>query len=246
MMLKKLKKLFMKNIDDVVTSTKVNEGDIISDISEYDLDNQKEIKQIYPNNEGIGVILGFKENKCIESGRRVSHEHVRRQVPIEKQVYLLDDTFKFNQWFDKGFLCGTLHSLLKVVSIQHDYQRREVLNRWLREHDDALWKNSPTTPDEYGDNLHAGLLVVEHDENSHVDKDIARRCQYITISRIAIVETPWTHEIKKKNGEVQVECGVDRRLHVYTIPLDVDTGISLLERDRKVVATERKLDEFLG
>lgn len=240
-MLKELKRLFKK------VTTVVNDSDtIVSDKSEYDFDNQKEIKKIYPNNEGVEVILGFKENNCVEDGRRVSHEYVRRQIPIEKEVYILDDTFKFNQWFNEGFRCGTMRELLHVVAIQHNYQRREVLNRWLREHDDCLWKHSPTVPDEYGDNLHYGLLVVEHDKNSNVDVDVARRCQFIKVSRIAIVETPWTHEIVKKNGEVLVERGTDRRLHIYTIPLDVQTGISLIERDREVAATERKLDEFLS
>lgn len=63
---------------------------------------------------------------------------------------------------------------------------------------------------------------------------------------LPIVETPWTHEIVKKNGEVIVERGTDRRLHIYTIPLDVQTGISLIERDREVAANKRKLDEFLS
>lgn len=71
-MLKELKRLFKK------VTTVVNDGDtIVSDKSEYDFDNQKEIKQLYPNNEGIEVILGFKENECVEDGRRVSHEYVR-------------------------------------------------------------------------------------------------------------------------------------------------------------------------
>ena len=131
-MFKKLKELFIKNIDGVVTSTKVSDSDtIISDVSEYDLDNQKEIKQIYPNNDGIEVILGFRENRNVDNGHRVSHEYVKRQIPIEKHVYILDDTFKFDQLDTDGFQKGTLYELLKVVSIQHNNQRREILNRWL-------------------------------------------------------------------------------------------------------------------
>ena len=150
-MFKKLKELFMKNIGGAVTSTKDDDDTIVSDKFnfEYDYDNQKEIKQLYPNNEGIDVILGFTENSNVEDGHRISHEYVRRQIPIEKKVYILDDTFKFDQLYNEGFQRGTLHGLLKVVSIQHKYQRREILNRWLREHDDALWKHSPTKYDEW-------------------------------------------------------------------------------------------------
>lgn len=176
-MLKKLKELFMKNVGGTVTSTKDDDNTIVSDKFnyEYDYDNQKEIKQLYPNNEGIDVILGFTENSNVEDGHRVSHEYVRRQIPIEKKVYILDDTFKFDQLYNEGFQRGTLQGLLKVVSIQHKYQRREILNRWLREHDDALWKHSPTKYDEYGDNLHSGLLVVERDPSSDVPDEIASR-----------------------------------------------------------------------
>jgi hypothetical protein len=249
-MFDKLKELFMKNVGGAVASNKSEEDDntVISNKFnyEYDYDNQKEIKQIYPNNDGIEVILGFRENRNVEDGHRVSHEYVRRQIPIEKHVYILDDTFKFDQLYNEGFQRGTLHGLLKVVSIQHDNQRREILNRWLREHDDALWKHSPTKYDEYGDNLHSGLLVVERDPNSDVPDDIASRCWYIGISRIAIVETPWTQEVVMKNGDVRIDRGVDRRLHVYTIPLDVDWGKRKLERELEVERVNRKLGDFLS
>lgn len=249
-MFKKLKELFMKNVGGAVASNKSEEDDntVISNKFnyEYDYDNQKEIKQIYPNNDGIEVILGFRENRNVEDGHRVSHEYVRRQIPIEKDVYLLDDTFKFDQLYNEGFQRGTLHGLLKVVSIQHDNQRREILNRWLREHDDALWKHSPTKYDEYGNNLHSGLLVVERDPNSDVPDDIASRCWYIGISRIAIVETPWTQEVVMKNGDVRIDRGVDRRLHVYTIPLDVEWGKRELERELEVERVNRKLGDFLS
>ena len=66
-MLKKLKELFMKNIGGAVTSEKSDDNIIVSDKFnyEYDYDNQKEIKQLYPNNEGIDVILGFTENSNV-------------------------------------------------------------------------------------------------------------------------------------------------------------------------------------
>lgn len=63
----------MKNVGGVATSTKDDDNTIVSDTLkyEYDYDNQKEIKQIYPNNEGIDVILGFTENSNVEDGHRV-------------------------------------------------------------------------------------------------------------------------------------------------------------------------------
>lgn len=252
-MLKELKKLFKKNFG---TTKKTDDSNAVADdintiVSdkfnyEYDYDNQKEIKQLYPNNESIDVILGFTENSNVEDGHRVSHEYVRRQIPIEKKVYILDDTFKFDQLYNEGFQRGTLHGLLQVVSIQHKYQRREILNRWLREHDDALWKHSPTKYDEYGDNLHSGLLVVERDPNSDVPDEIASRCWYIGISRIVIVETPWTQEVVMKNGDVRVDRGVDRRLHIYTIPLDVESGKRKLERELEIERVNQKLGDFLA
>lgn len=248
-MFKKLKELFVKNVGKEVTLNKSDDDNtIVSDKFnyEYDYENQKEIKQIYPNNEGIEVILGLRENRNVEDGHRVSHEYVRRQIPIEKHVYILDDSFKFDQIYNDGFQRGTLHGLLQVVSIQHGNQRREILNRWLREHDDALWKHSPTKYDEYGDNLHSGLLVVERDPDSNVPDDIAIRCWHIGISRIAIVETPWTQEVVMKNGDVRIDSGVDRRLHVYTIPLDVEWGKRELERELEVERVNRKLDDFLA
>lgn len=151
---------------------------IISDIYEYeyDNDNQKEIRQIYPNDEGIDVYLGLSDT--VEDGDlRYEDDYMfEKYIPHDRYAYKLDDTFKFDQLYNEGFQRGTLHGLLKVVSIQHKYQRREILNRWLREHDDALWKHSPTKYDEYGNNLHSGLLVVERDPNSDVPDEIASRC----------------------------------------------------------------------
>lgn len=249
-MLSKLKKLFTKKFNKVSSDIRgeIDENPIVSNVLdyEYDYNNQKEIKQIYPNNDGIEVILGFRENRNVDNGHRVSHEYVKRQIPIEKHVYILDDTFKFDQLDTDGFQKGTLYELVKVVSIQHNNQRREILNRWLREHDDALWKHSPTKYDEYGDNLHSGLLVVERDPNSDVPDEIASRCWYIGISRIAIVETPWTQEVLMKNGEVRIDRGVDRRLHVYTIPLDVEWGKSKLERELEIERVNQKLGDFLS
>lgn len=88
MMFEKIKKLF-KKVDEV------DENPIVSNVLdyEYDYNNQKEIKQIYPNNEDIDVILGFWNNDVIEDGHRLSPDLVKRQIPIDKYVYKLDDTF---------------------------------------------------------------------------------------------------------------------------------------------------------
>lgn len=54
-MLEKLKKLFKKKVNEVSSDVggEIDENPIISNVLdyEYDYNNQKEIKQIYPNNE---------------------------------------------------------------------------------------------------------------------------------------------------------------------------------------------------
>lgn len=136
-----------------------------------------------------------------------------------------------------------------VVGIQHKDQRRELLNRWLRKHD-SIYKFSPTKYDEYLDNLHDALLVVEHDSKSGVSEDVARYCDYITISRVAIVETPWTRTLVRQNGETVTDDGVDRRIYVYTRPFYEDDArqnyenVMLEEIENKAI--NDKFDEFLS
>lgn len=76
-MLSKLKKLFTKKFNKVSSDIRgeIDENPIVSNVLdyEYDYNNQKEIKQIYPNNDGIEVILGFRENRNVDNGHRVSH-----------------------------------------------------------------------------------------------------------------------------------------------------------------------------
>ena len=65
-----------------------------------------------------------------------------------------------------------------------------------------------------------------------------------------IVDTPWTQTLTKKNGKTVTKTGVDRRLHVYVVPSDVEEAQErhdreLLDSVRENV-TKRKLDEFLG
>lgn len=253
-MLSKLKKLFTKKFNKVSSDIRgeIDENPIVSNVLdyEYDYNNQKEIKQIYPNNEDIDVILGFWNNDAIEDGHRLSPDLVKHQIPIDKYVYKLDDTFKFNQYYESSCYDElTIYNTLMVVGIQHKDQRRELLNRWLRKHD-SIYKFSPTKYDEYLDNLHDALLVVEHDSKSGVSEDVARYCDYITISRVAIMETPWTRTLVKKNGETVTDTGVDRRLHVYIRPFYEDEArqnhenFVLEEIENKAI--NDKFDEFLS
>ena len=253
-MFEKLKKLLKKKVDIVSgdMSTETDENLIVSNVLdyEYDYSNQREITRIYPNNEDIDVILGFWNNDAIEDGYRLSPDLVKRQIPIDKYVYKLDDTFKFNQYYESSCYDElTIYNTLMVVGIQHKDQRRELLNRWLRKHD-SIYKFSPTKYDEYLDNLHDALLVVEHDSNSGVSEDVAKYCNYITISRVAIMETPWTRTLVKKNGATVTDTGVDRRLHVYIRPFYEDEArqnhenFVLEEIENKAI--NDKFDEFLS
>lgn len=253
MMFEKIKKLFKKvNKVSGDVSEEVDENPIISNVLDYECDynNQKEIKQIYPNNEDIDVILGFWNNDAIENGHRLSPELVERQIPIDKYVYQLDDTFKFDRYYESSCYDElTIHNTLMVVGIRHKNQRRELLNRWLRKHD-SIYKFSPTKYDEYLDNLHDALLVVEHDNKSGVSEDVARYCDYITISRVAIVETPWTRTLVRKNGETVIDTGVDGRLHFYTRPFYEDEARQNYENvmleEIETNAINNKFDEFLS
>lgn len=229
-------------------------GDVIvSDVYdyEYDVKNQKEIRQIYPNGEGIDVYLGLSD--MVEDGdiQYEDDDMFDKYIPYDRHAYKLDDTFKFDQhehFYD--FNVRDLHYLLQGVMLNYKSNEREVLNRWMRRHDSALYKTSPTIIDECGDNLHDALLVVEHDKKHESLENIAVYCQYVTISRIVIVDTPWTQTLVKKNGKTVTRTGVDRRLHVYTVPLDVEQEQE--RRDREFLhevqqnVINRKLDEFLS
>lgn len=244
-------KEFKIGMMNVVKSLK---GDVIvSDIYdyEYDVENQKDIKQIYPNNEDIDIYLGLSDE--VEDGDiKYDDDYMfDKYIPYDRYVYKLDDTFKFDQHKHfYNFEIRDLHYLLQGVMLNYKGNEREVLNRWVRRHDAVLCKTSPTVVDECGDNLHDALLVVEHDKKYETLENIAKHCRYVTISRIAIVDTPWTQKLIKKNGKTMTKTGVDRRLHVYTIPLDVEREQERLNREflceiqQNVI--NRKLDEFLS
>lgn len=53
-------------------------------------------------------------------------------------------------------------------------------------------------------------------------------------------------ELFMKNGDVRIDRGVDRRLHVYTIPLDVEWGKRKLEDEVETERVNRKLGDFLA
>lgn len=229
-------------------------GDVtVSDVYdyEYDFKNQKEVRQIYPNNEGVEVYLGLSDT--VEDGniQYDDGDMFEKYIPHDRYTYKLDDTFKFDQHNHyHDFDYRDLHDLLQGVMLQYRGDSREVLNRWMRRHDSALYKSSPTVIDEYGDILHDALLVVELDPQNKSLENIMEYCNYVTISRVVIVDTPWTQTLTKKNGKTVTKTGVDRRLHVYVVPLDVEEAQErhdreLLDSVRENV-TKRKLDEFLG
>lgn len=238
----------------MMNMVKTLKGDvIISDVYEYEYnnDNQKEIKQLYPNNEGIDVYLGLRD--IVEDGdiQYRDGDMFEKYIPHDRYAYKLDNTFKFDQHQHYcDFDVRDLHYLLRGLMLQYKGKNREVLNRWMRRHDGALYKTSPTVIDKCGDNLHDALLVVEHDKQHESLENIAKYCQYVTISRIAIVDTPWTQTLVKKNGKTVTKTGIDRRLHVYTVPLDVEREQE--RRDREFLyevqqnVINRKLDEFLS
>lgn len=98
----------------------------------------------------------------------------------------------------------------------------------------------------YNPPTHNSLLVIQPDKQACIPQEVLIHCHRMTISRIAIVETPWTQEIVKKNGKIHTKHGVDRRLHVYTMPVDVEDGYKRFKRDEKVVEINRKLKEFVS
>lgn len=208
-------------------------GDIIvSDYYRYDYKHQKEIKQLYPNNDGIDVVLDFRDNDWIVEGHQITSEY--NGAP----KYILDDTFLFDRTARERKWGGeTFHDILQVISLRYENQSLELLNRWLRKHDDSLWIQSPTQNN---------LLIVEYDTQACIPQELLLRCLRMTISRIAIVETPWIQEIVKKNGKIHTKHGVDRRLHVYTTPVDVKDGMKRLKHATEMSELKRKLKDFVS
>lgn len=228
-----MNKMFEKLKVKIINTIKELKGDIIvSNSYQYDYDNQKEIKQLYPNNDGIDMVLDFRDNDWIVEGYQIPSEYNGAPKYILDNTFLFDATASERKWGGETF-----HDILNVISVRYNNQSLELLNRWFDTHDDSLWIQSPT---------HNSLLVIQHDKQACVPQELLLRCHHYTISRIAIVETPWTQEIVKKNGKIHTKHGVDRRLHVYTMPVDVEDGYKRFKRDEKVVEINRKLKEFVS
>ena len=224
-----LKKLKVK----MTNYIKELKGDIIvSDSYQYDYKNQKEIQQLYPNNDDIDVVLDFRDNDWIVEGHKIPSEY--NGAP----KYILDDTFLFDTTAcERKWGNETFYDILNVITIRYNNQSLELLNKWLGTHDDSLWIQSPT---------HNSLLVIRPDKQACIPQELLLRCRLMTISRIAIVETPWTQKVVKKNGHTSIKQGVDRRLHVYTMPVDVEDCMKRLSHSLEMSELKRKLKDFVS
>ena len=127
----------------------------------YENDKQKIVKQIYPNDSNIQVLIGFYKRQ--EDGDRTDNYYIEKYIP-DHYVYKLN-----NNLITKPKL-NIVKDQLQGISVQIGYDREEVLNRSMRRHHKTLEKTSPTIPDRLGDNLHDGLLVVEQDPEQDISK----------------------------------------------------------------------------
>lgn len=86
-----MNKMFEKLKVKIINTIKELKGDIIvSNSYQYDYDNQKEIKQLYPNNDCIDVVLDFRDNDWIVEGYQIPSKY--NGAP----KYILDNTFLFD------------------------------------------------------------------------------------------------------------------------------------------------------
>lgn len=150
---------------------------------EYETDKQKVLKQIYPNESNVEILLGFYKPQ--RDGYRIDKSEIDKYVP-DHCAYKLDNTFITSTDVNKVY--SQLGAV--VVKLKDDFIQEEVLNRFVRRHHEALEKTSPTIPDKFGDNLHDGLLVVEQDTEQNISKEVFEHSYDAFISKIAIVETP--------------------------------------------------------
>lgn len=228
-----MNKMFEKLKVKIANTIKELKGDIIvSDSYQYDYKNQKEIKQLYPNNDDIDVVLDFRDNDWIVEGHKIPSEYNGAPKYILDDTFLFDPTASERKWGNETF-----HDILNVIAVRYNNQSLELLNRWLGTHDDSLWIQSPT---------HNSLLVIQPDKQICIPQEVLIHCHRMTISRIAIMETPWIQKIVKKNGKVHTKHGVDRRLHVYTMPVDIEDGKKRLNHASEMSETKRKLKDFVS
>lgn len=202
----------------------------------YETDKQKVLKQIYPNNDDVQFILGFR--KAQQDGWRMEQYHIDKYVP-DHYVYKLNNDLKLSPDLNK------VKSDLFGISAQFEHQKEEILNRSIRRHHMALEKTSPTIPDKFGDNLHWGLLVVEQDPEQNISKEVFEHSWDAIISKIAIVETPWVQTILEGDGSITTHRGSDKRLHVYLQAPNPKQGQDWVEDRLKMQNRKQQLNDFL-
>ena len=204
----------------------------------YETDKQKVLKQIYPNDSNVEILLGFYRPQ--KDGYRIDRSEIDKYVP-DHCAYKLDNTFITSTDLNK------INSQLGAVvaKLKDDFIQEEVLNRFMRRHHEALEKTSPTIPDKFGDNLHWGLLVVEQDPEQNISKEVFKRSWDAIISRIAIVETPWVQTILEGDGSITTNRGTDKRLHVYLQAKNPAQGEWSLEEQLNRENRKQRLENFL-
>lgn len=204
----------------------------------YETDKQKVLKQIYPNNSNVEILLGFYKPQ--RDGYRIDKSEIDKYVP-DHCAYKLDNTFITSTDLNK------INSQLGAVvaKLKDDFIEEEVLNRFMRRHHEALEKTSPTIPDKFGDNLHWGLLIVEQDPEQNISKEVFKRSWDAIISRIAIVETPWVQTILNGDGSITTNRGTDKRLHVYLQAKNPAQGENWIEDHLKREQRKQRLENFL-
>ena len=202
----------------------------------YETDKQKVLKQIYPNNNDVQFILGFR--KAQQDGYRMEQYYIDKYVP-DHYVYKLNNDLKLTPDLNK-----VKNELFGIVA-QFKYQKEEVLNRSVRRHHMVLEKTSPTIPDKFGDNLHWGLLVVEQDTEQNISKEVFEHSWDAIISKIAIVETPWVQTILEGDGSITTKRGTDKRLHVYLQATNPKQGQDWIEDRLKMQNRKQQLNDFL-
>lgn len=205
---------------------------------EYETDKQKVLKQIYPNNSNVEILLGFYKPQ--RDGYRIDKSEIDKYVP-DHCAYKLDNTFITSTDLNK------INSQLGAVvaKLKDDFIEEEVLNRFMRRHHEALEKTSPTIPDKFGDNLHWGLLIVEQDPEQNISKEVFKCSWDAIISRIAIVETPWVQTVLNGDGSITTNRGTDKRLHVYLQAKNPAQGENWIEDHLKREQRKQRLENFL-
>lgn len=204
----------------------------------YETDKQKVLKQIYPNNSNVEILLGFYKPQ--RDGYRIDKSEIDKYVP-DHCAYKLDNTFITSTDLNK------INSQLGAVvaKLKDDFIEEEVLNRFMRRHHEALEKTSPTIPDKFDDNLHWGLLIVEQDPEQNISKEVFKRSWDAIISRIAIVETPWVQTVLNGDGSITTNRGTDKCLHVYLQAKNPAQGENWIEDHLKREQRKQRLENFL-